>query len=487
MEMQIALVIVIIYMFSLLFVSWWSTRLQKKGGSNSFLFADQQLNWVLIGVMIAGLAVGGSSTVGIAQRAYASGLSAGWYDVAWAVGALFTGIFLAQKIRKSTFKTINEMWGRVFGEGFRTVSVVIQFVILLVIVALQIVAGGAILTALLPQYFTMQIALIVSAAMFLLIAIVGGLWAASLSNIINMIVIYVGIILGVVAAIKGFGGLAAINATLPAGISGDGSHWYSLVKGMGMAVILAWFITMLLQGIPNAGIMQSVVAAKSPKEARKGVIFAAILMAPAGFISAMFGIMAASQFPDLANSALALPSVVTAAVSPVIAGLLLSGLWAADVSTATGLMVTLGTMGTKDIIVKYFKKDMSDAGQLKTSRWMILFCAVAAYILATQVSSVLGTLMVALTMFAPYAILMTAMFLMPKTVKKSSAWVTFLVGLGFFVLSQFFVKSLAIGGQSIYTVFIASLVAFILCAIFDKRPAPVANLYKTEEELSKEA
>lgn len=61
---------------------------------------------------------------------------------------------------------------------------------------------------------------------------------------------------------------------------------------------------------------------------------------------------------------------------------------------------------------------MSDAGQLKTSRAMILFCAVVAYILATQVSSVLGALMVALTMFAPYAILMTAMFLWPKTVKN---------------------------------------------------------------------
>lgn len=485
--MSVALIIVIIYMFSLLFVSWWSTKRQKQGGSNSFLFADQKLNWVLIGVMIAGLAVGGSSTVGIAQKAYTGGISAGWYDVAWAVGALFTGLFLAKKIRQSTFKTVNEMWGRVFGEGFRSISVIVQFCILLVIVALQVVAGGAILKALLPQYFTMATGLIVSAAMFLLIAVVGGLWAASLSNIINMIVIYVGIILGVVAAIKGFGGFAAINATLPAGLSGDGSHWYNLVTGMGPAVVIAWFITMLLQGIPNAGIMQSVVAAKDPKEARKGVIFAAILMAPAGFLSALFGIMAASQFPGLTNSALALPSIVTAAIPPVIAGLLLAGLWAADVSTATGLMVTLSTMGTKDIIVKYFAKNMSDKKQLVLSRWLIVFCAVVAYILATQVSSVLGALMAALTMFAPYAILMTGMFLLPKTVKKSSAWVTFIVGLIFFVLSQFFVKSLAILHQPIYTVFLASLAAYILCAAFDKRPAPVENLFKKEEELAEKA
>jgi len=482
--MTLALIIVIIYMFSLLFVSWWSTKLQKKGGSNSFLFADQKLNWFLVAVMIAGAAVGGASTVGIAQKAYTGGISAGWYDVAWAVGALFSGIFLAKKIRQSTFKTINEMWGRVFGDGFRTISVIIQFCVLLVILALQVVAGGAILTALLPQYFTMSIGLIVSAAVFLFIAVVGGLWAASLSNIINMAVIYIGIIMGVIAAVKGFGGFDVINAALPAGVSGDGSHWYNLVTGMGPAVVIAWFITMLLQGIPNATIMQSVVAARDPKQARFGVIMAAVMMAPAGFLSAMFGIMAASQFPGLENSALALPAVVTATVSPLVAGFLLSGLWAADVSTATGLMVTLGTMGTKDIIVKYFAKDLSDKKQLNLSRWLIVFCAVVAYILATQVSSVLGALMAALTLFAPYAILMTGMFLFPKTVKKSSAWVTFLVGMVFFLLSQFFVKSLAILGQPIYTVFLVSLVAYILCAAFDKRVAPVENLYKKPEELA---
>ncbi|NMC57755.1 MAG: sodium:solute symporter family protein [Eubacteriaceae bacterium] len=485
--MTIALIIVIIYMFSLLFVSWWSTKRQKEGGSNSFLFADQMLNKWLIAVMIAGLAVGGASTIGVAQKAYTGGMSAGWYDAAWAAGALFSGIFLAQKIRNSTFKTVNEMWGRVFGEGFRTLSVIIQFCILLVIVALQIVAGGAVLTALLPQYFTMPIALIVSAAMFLLIAVVGGLWAASLSNIINMIVIYVGIILGVIAAIKGFGGLASINAALPAGISGDGSHWYNLFSGMGYAVVLAWFVTMILQASPNATIIQTTIAAKNPKEARSGVILAAIMMIPAGFISAMFGIIAAAKFPGLANSALALPSVVTAAIPPVIAGFLLSGLWAADVSTATGLMVSLGTMGTKDIVVKYFAKNMSDKKQLVLSRWLIVLCAIAAYILATKVTSVLSALMAALTMFAPYAILMTAMFVFPKTVKKSSAWMTFIVGGIFFILSQFFVKSLAIAHQPIYTVFIVSIVTFILCAVFDKKPAPVNNLYKKDEELAEKA
>ncbi len=37
---------------------------------------------------IAGLAIGGASTIGIAENAFTVGLSAGWYDTAWAIGAV---------------------------------------------------------------------------------------------------------------------------------------------------------------------------------------------------------------------------------------------------------------------------------------------------------------------------------------------------------------------------------------------------------------
>jgi SSS family solute:Na+ symporter len=249
---------------------------------------------------------------------------------------------------------------------------------------------------------------------------------------------------------------------------------------MGIFPILAWFVTMLLQGIPNAGIMQTVIASKTPGDAKKGVIFAAILMAPVGFMAAMFGIMAASKFPGLESSALALPSIVMA-LPPLVGGLLLSGLWAADVSTATGLMVSLSTMGTRDIVVRHIKPDMTDKQQLTLSKVLIAACTVAAYIMATTVSGVLSALMAALTIFSPFAILMTGMFLFPKTVKKSSGWVTLIAGLIAFVLAKYMMPSLAILGQPIYTVTIVSLVAYLIAFMVDKNQAPVSELFEEQE------
>ena len=48
---------------------------------------------MVVASLLAGLAVGGASTIGVAERAYLVGLSAGWYNAAWAFGAV-SGLIL---------------------------------------------------------------------------------------------------------------------------------------------------------------------------------------------------------------------------------------------------------------------------------------------------------------------------------------------------------------------------------------------------------
>ena len=52
-------------------------------------------NWgtSLIAVNITGLAVGAAATVpGVAENAFSVGMAAGWYNGAWAIGALVMGL-----------------------------------------------------------------------------------------------------------------------------------------------------------------------------------------------------------------------------------------------------------------------------------------------------------------------------------------------------------------------------------------------------------
>ena len=61
---------------------------RKRIQRTSFLYKGKN-NAFVVAASIAGLAIGGASTIGIAENAFTVGLSAGWYDTAWARGCFF--------------------------------------------------------------------------------------------------------------------------------------------------------------------------------------------------------------------------------------------------------------------------------------------------------------------------------------------------------------------------------------------------------------
>lgn len=472
MKNNITLIVVLAYMILLLGISWYATKLMKSKDSSNFLFAGSRLPSYLVAVMVAGVAVGGASTIGVAEKAYASGMAASWYNAAWAFAAIFYGFFMAKKVRRTKWKTVNQMFGAVYGNKFMTVSVIVQVITIFVINAMQIVAGGAILSSLLPQYFTYVRGMAASTVVFTAITYIGGLWAASLSNLINVIVIYIGIILGTFSAIKNFGGLDAVTAALP-----KGPDYMSFTSGIALPVIIGWFITMFMNAMPHTAVTQSVVSARTPKDAKRGIITAGILMVPVGVLAALFGVVGLAQFPNLESAAMALPKVAMT-LNPWIAGITLAGLWAADVSTATGFIMGGSLMITKDIIVKYFKKDMDDVKQLKLARIIVIGVALLGFLSALQVKSILDVMMKALTLFTPFTVILLATFLFPRFAKKSTPWWVFIPGFISFIVTTFLVPGLAVMGEPVYTTLLVSAAGLVLSNIVDKTPADTQKLYE---------
>lgn len=473
--MSIPLIIVVIYMFSLLFCSWWVTQKKNSGAdASSFLMASQQLPWLLVSVTVAGLAIGGSSTVGVAQNAYTKGLSAGWYCFAWAIACAIYGLFFATKYRSYSIKTINELVRKVYGEKIGFVTVIMQFFNNFAMNAMQIVAGGAILASLLPDVFDKKQAMFVSMIVFLCVAVVGGLWAASLSNIINVTVIYFGLIIGLVVAFSHFGGAGNVLSTLP-----ENPHWFNLFSGMGAKAVLAWIVSLSFSALASQAMVQSAVSAKDSKHARRGFLIAAVLIIPIGLICPFIGMIAASQFPGLENASQALPSVMLS-ITPVVAGLALSGLWAADVSTATVLLVSQSTMLTRDVVVKYINPKMSDKSQIIFSRVSMIAVAFLGYLLATTVTSILDAITTFMSVVSPLAVVCILTVHFPKLARKTTAHWVYGLGCPTFVLIVLGIIP-KVGGHAIYLTVLAGVIGWIISLITDKRPIDVSVLYADEK------
>ncbi len=459
----VPLLVVACYLVALFVVTWWARRLNARGGGGSvgYLLAGRGLPTIVVASMLAGLAVGGASTIGVAERAYTSGLSAGWYNAAWAAGAVVMGLFAARRYRRWEITTLPELFERHYGVGGRLLGVLGQLVIQVVITSLQYVAGGAILSALMPEVFSFHGGMAATAVVFVGITLIGGFWAAGLTNVVNVIVIYFGIILGTVLALGDLGGLAGLQAALP-----DGHPGFDL-GAVGGGLILAWFIVMITMTHSTQSVIQVGFAARDEKTAARGYLLGAVIIAPVGFISALLGMAAAVLYPGIVPAE-ALPKVVLG-LHPLAAGIILAGLWAADVSTASALLLGSATLVTNDLIRRFGSWQMDASREQLVCRVTVAVLSVVTFALALTVTGILKMLLVALTLTTSYTLIVLMTMLAPQWCRRGSAVWT--LGMTKLALVAWLVMPAGwrVVPHPVYFLWAVSLVTFALVAVFDRR------------------
>lgn len=422
--MNIPLLIVIGYIIFLMAVSAYSVKLVNKDAAG-FLLAGRSWPWFMVAFMLVGLAVGGASTLGAAQMAFEKGLGAGWYTAAWGFGAIVMGLVGASRWRRMKVTTISEMFGQYYSSSSRVIAVIIQFIIVMTTCCLQFVAGGALLSAMLPEYFTMFSGSLLTAAVFVAIALIGGLWAGGLANLVNVVVIWVGIVAGTFAAWAIAGGTEVISANLPTNID-----FFSITEGLGMSLIIAWFLVFLFTVFSHQAVIQVGFAAKNPKSSKWGYIVGGLIMAPLGFLAAYIGIAAKSMYPEI-HSVQALPTIIMQ-TSPWLAGLTLAGLWAADISTGVALLTSSATLIQKDIYEWHLERKLKVVDPVKSrniSRFLVLMLGVIGFFMALKLTAIIQTLLFVLSLCAPFTVIFLFTAFAPGFCKKQSAFWTILVGL----------------------------------------------------------
>jgi SSS family solute:Na+ symporter len=431
----------------------------------AYLLAGRGLPFWVVAPLLTGLAIGGASTIGVAERAYRSGIAAGWYNAAWAAGAVLVGFIAARRYRALEITTIPELFERHYNVSGRVVGVLGQLLLQVIITSLQYVAGGAILSSLLPDVFTFQSGMLVTAVVFVGITLIGGFWAAGITNIINVTLIYVGVCLGAVLAVGKVGGWGELVNKLPA------NHPGFDLGAIGWSLVVAWFLVMCTMTFSVQSVAQISFAAKDSLSAKKGFLFGGLLILPVGFISAIIGLAAAVLHPGIIPTE-ALPRTVLS-LSPIVAGLVLAGLWAADVSTASALLVGSATLVVSDFIKRFLIPDLGLKRERVISRISVLILSVFTYLLAVSVSGIVRTLLIGLTLTTAYTLVTLMTLFWPNICRRSHATATLVVAMSALALWLVFPKIPAFFQginlpHPIYFCWIVSLVTFFLVAVFDK-------------------
>ncbi|MDH5737243.1 MAG: hypothetical protein OEZ23_02985, partial [Gammaproteobacteria bacterium] len=214
---------------------------------------------------------------------------------------------------------------------------------------------------------------------------VGGIWAVVLTDMVQVIIIALGLIILLIVVVVDMGGWSAIVAQLPENsfrmvpLEHTAENWLRYLR--------LWLIFGLAD-LCSQTLMQRVFAAKSEQVAQNAFYFAGTGYLLLGLVPVALGMIAAISLPGLEDPETAIPMLALEHLHPVAIAVLVGALLAAIMSSAdSSLLAAASIVGVN--LAPYFKRDMSEKQKLRVTQVAIFACGIFAVYVALKVQVVL--------------------------------------------------------------------------------------------------
>jgi len=347
---------IFLYILLLWAIGWVASKRSK--GSESYLVADRRFSTPLVSALVAGTWIGGVSVVGMAQGAFLHGLSAISFQLGIWVAMCFTAAFLPKIIVGRKTYSILDVVAQYYDHRTANLAGLFQFVFSVWVVTMQIVGGGAILSFILKDTITFAQGMLLTALVFCLYVLLGGVVATAYTNLVHLVAIFLGIIAGGLYLLFKTGGIAEVQSALPA-------FYFEPLGDLGLFTVLSWFFVNLTLGVLAQPVINAAASAKDLHHGRLGILIGNLLAIPIPLLAALCGILARVRYPEVA-SVRALPALL-GDLPPFLAILFLLGMWAPLMSSGSPFLMGATTIAIRGYAVKWFPH-LKDKGLLVASR-----------------------------------------------------------------------------------------------------------------------
>lgn len=368
---QILITIIIVVYFAITVVIGVISGRKTKSAA---AFTGVALSTFAIVCASTGEWLGGTATTGVSEYGFLYGLSGWWYTIANGIGVLFLGLLFAKLFRSLETGTVPGIIEKFFGVHARTVSCIILTIVMLAVGLSQMIAAGKLGENLLGIPF--WISCVAFAVIFIVYTLAGGMNAVASTNVLHLIVMYLGVIVALVFAVRGAGGISNFTTSISSLQTANGQSFWNMFS-IGGEKVSSWIIASLLGACTAQAGLQPVLAAKNAKQARKACIITAFVAAPFGFFTASLGMAARVMYENgtlLAGEEVsvaaknALPQLMLNGMPVIAGGLVMAAILAAVLSTVSPIILAAGTMVTRDVYQRVLHPEASDEKVLKMGR-----------------------------------------------------------------------------------------------------------------------
>ena len=367
-----ALIIVIGYLVGMLVIGYVVGKLKIKD-ADDYMVAGRRMGLFMVAFSLSANNIGGGSTTGLAGKAYTTwGMSAVWYVLAASI-AMIPLAYFAPKIRKTMAVTIPEVVGRRFGKFSSGFSAILNILALFCLTSSQIAASGSVVSVL--TGIDTRICLIIAGVVVILYTTFGGMIADQISDLVQFVIILLGLAIATPFVIKGCGGWSAIASKLP-------SEQLSFTK-IGWVAIIGYIFNYFCTFLSGPEMISRFESAKDEKTAQRASLLSAVLMAAMAVFPTLLGLAALSVKESIGNpaSGSAMMAVTQAYAPTIITGIVSAAIISATMSSADSNLLCMSTMIINDLYLPYSGKKLDGMKEVRATRLCnIICCAVAMFI-----------------------------------------------------------------------------------------------------------
>lgn len=391
-----------VYLVSTLAIGFWASRKIKTSGD--FMLAGKSLSTSFVGVTIFATWFGSSHIMGIPGHFVEHGFSS-FFSLVVSAGLclIIIGLFYARRLYRLNIVTIGDFFRIRYNKKIDlTISIIVIFTYP-PWVAAQFVALGFLFQIVLG--IPIEYGIILGASIVILYTYIGGMWAVSYTDMLQSIMILIGLFLLLSNVLSETGGITPIFADKP-------QSFFSIFPEGGLSEWSEYFATILafmIGTIPAQEIYQRVFSAKSERAAVNGVFLGAILMFLIPAIPLLIALGGAYLHPELMTidqGQNIIPSMVSLHTSSLVQVLFYGALISAILSTSSGALLAPSTVIGENLIRPYIP-NLSDKRLLFYTRLSVIGVAVLSCYFAYNDTNIVNLVVASISLllacvFAPF-------------------------------------------------------------------------------------
>ncbi len=385
--MSTTITILIIYLAILMGLAIWSRR--ESNTLSGYYLAGKKLPFWVVAFSTNATGESGWLLLGLSGVGYAIGFKAYWIVIGEVLGLVAAWWIIARRIKKLSDKnetiTIPDILANNFPDKanlIRGVAVLIIVLMSITYVTAQMIATGKAFNSFLGLDYVTGVTL---GSIFIIgYTFIGGYKAASYTDVMQGILMLLGLIIVPAAAIYASGGWEEILTNLA---TQDPTliNLFAVSANGGQAIII--IASFLAIGLPLLGMPQLLVrfiSARDDGEIKKARIVSSLVLLVLTFGAVTVGVAGRALFPGLEDPENIFPVISNNLFPQIISGMLLVVVLSAIMSTVDSLLLLVSSSIIRDTYQKILKSSKDEKTLANYGKYVTIFIGLIAVLAAVQ-------------------------------------------------------------------------------------------------------